>query len=252
MKFEFPADVKPIKCISESSESSLILCEKKVVHTDSSRSSLGTQDYSHQRVLKIRFPKLYRHPVLDTRLRRHRTKVESKVLKKCETIQGIKVPAIYQVDVGNSAIHMQYVSGLTIAETIKCAVNKEASADEGKLSNIWHSVGFTIGSLHSNDIIHGDLTLSNFIIQDKPAEESSDVCVVDFGLAFVSRTTEDKAVDLYSFERCVNSVAPLRSNDWIDQAYKGYELAATEKQFQETMRKLEQVRLRGRKRSMLG
>ena len=51
-------------------------------------------------------------------------------------------------------------------------------------------IGKQIGRLHDNDIVHGDLTTSNMIVKDNK------VYLIDFGLGFVSKRTEDKAVDL--------------------------------------------------------
>ena len=54
-----------------------------------------------------------------------------------------------------------------------------------------------IALLHDAGIIHGDLTTSNVIVNEK----AKDFCLVDFGLGFYSRKVEDKAVDLLNLKK---------------------------------------------------
>ena len=67
-------------------------------------------------------------------------------------------------------------------------------------------VGSAIGKMHDADIVHGDLTTSNLMVQDK--DGSSQIVVIDFGLGMMKPTIEDKAVDLYVLERAFMSTHP--------------------------------------------
>ena len=91
--------------------------------------------------------------------------------------------------------------------------------------------------------------------------------LIDFGLAYTSTLVEDKAVDLYVLERAFSSTHPA-SEALFASVLKAYEQTMS-KEWKEIHRRLEDgkssldvdfrvliqlvsVRLRGRKRSMLG
>ncbi|CCF40888.1 serine/threonine-protein kinase BUD32 [Colletotrichum higginsianum] len=76
-----------------------------------------------------------------------------------------------------------------------------------------------------------------------------DVFIIDFGLASQSTSDEDRAVDLYVLERAFGSTHPRAEvyfRDVLDAYRDSYKQAPV------TLRKLEDVRMRGRKRSMIG
>eukprot|EP01034_Spumella_vulgaris_P025944 gene25944-32454_t len=105
-------------------------------------------------------------------------------------------------------------------------------------------VGSAIGKMHDADVVHGDLTTSNFIVR-----EPADATIIDFGLGTMKPTIEDKAVDLYVLERAFVSTHPGSE----------YVVAALLESYRFTCRRgtpilvrLEQVRMRGRKRDMNG
>jgi TP53 regulating kinase-like protein len=76
-----------------------------------------------------------------------------------------------------------------------------------------------------------------------------DVVLIDFGLATQSQSDEDRAVDLYVLERAFASTHPRAERLFatVLDAYKD-----TFKKAPSVLVKLEDVRMRGRKRSMLG
>jgi TP53 regulating kinase-like protein len=109
-------------------------------------------------------------------------------------------------------------------------------------------MGVIIGKMHEAGIIHGDLTTSNILV-DKINNPPS-LCLIDFGLSHVENSPEDKAVDLYVLERALNST--FSTIPWMFE-----ELLLTYRQTypnggEEVFIKLEEVRLRGRKRTMIG
>ncbi len=79
-------------------------------------------------------------------------------------------------------------------------------------------MGAAIGKMHDAEIIHGDLTTSNFMVQQPSSEvdgttssssgDSRTVVLIDFGLGMMKPTIEDKAVDLYVLERAFVSTHP--------------------------------------------
>ncbi|KAJ2432712.1 TP53 regulating kinase [Coemansia sp. RSA 2424] len=97
--------------------------------------------------------------------------------------------------------------------------------------------------MHSFNIVHGDLTTSNMILGS-----DNQLVLIDFGLSQISSSTEDKAVDLYVLERAFISTHPNSERLFatVLEAYDSSEPARL------ILRRLEDVRQRGRKRDMSG
>ncbi|WYZ41838.1 hypothetical protein EsH8_V_000733 [Colletotrichum jinshuiense] len=139
------------------------------------------------------------------------------------------------------------------AETIDKVVGKRRDATD--LKNLTRRMGAAIGKMHRIGIVHGDLTTSNMMLRPPkstapPASAlDGDIFIIDFGLASQSTSDEDRAVDLYVLERAFGSTHPRAEEYFKDllEAYRG-----SYKQAPVTLTKLEDVRMRGRKRSMIG
>jgi len=209
---------------------------------------LGT--YLGQRaIVKQRFPKKYRLPELDVKLNRERLRAEARSLVKCKTL-GIRTPTLYQVD--QNCIVMEYLELPTARDYIKTILdNVKVPNDDQKaiLTILAQKIGQMVGKLHKNNLIHGDMTTSNMLVD---ANQNQEICVIDFGLGDFSGTPEDKGVDLYVLERALISAHPNTEFmfDAILQSY-GEELE-NNKMRQAVMKKYEDVRSRGRKRDMVG
>ncbi|ERT01649.1 BUD32 protein kinase [Sporothrix schenckii ATCC 58251] len=133
------------------------------------------------------------------------------------------------------------------------------------LQALLQRMGTAVGSLHRVGVVHGDLTTSNLMLRTVDASAAGDssgptdgatapsldgdVVMIDFGLASQSSSDEDRAVDLYVLERAFGSTHP-RAEALFEEVIKAYGQAF--KQSGPVLRKLEDVRMRGRKRSMLG
>lgn len=137
---------------------------------------------------------------------------------------------------------------------------EEGREQKGALVDLMRRIGDAVGRLHKTGVVHGDLTTSNMML--RPTRESSgergggrdkvlegDIVLIDFGLATQSTSEEDRAVDLYVLERAFGSTHP-RAESLFDEVLNGYRAAF--KQAGQVLKKLEDVRMRGRKRSMLG
>ena len=149
------------------------------------------------KVIKDRFRKTYRIKEIDDRLRKFRTKREAKVLDK---LQKIKFPCP-KVIINNQedTIGMEFIDG----ELLKNILNNNNCV---KLSK---EIGEKVAILHNNDIIHGDLTTSNMIL-------NKEIYFIDFGLSFFSHKIEDKAVDLHLLKEALES---KHSKIW-EKSYK--------------------------------
>lgn len=126
-------------------------------------------------VTKERIKKNYRHPSLDEQLRAQRNRKEAKLLAEAP----VRVPKI--IDVKTHSISMELIDGPRLRDKL----NVQNAKDLGKLT------GAMIKKLHNSDIIHGDLTTSNILV------DKDGLVLIDFGLATQSKRIEDKAVDLH-------------------------------------------------------
>ena len=61
-------------------------------------------------VVKVRIPKKYRPPALDTQIRAYRTVHEPQLMHEAKAA-GVPTPLIYMVNVPEASITMQYIEG---------------------------------------------------------------------------------------------------------------------------------------------
>ncbi|ORD97786.1 BUD32 [Hepatospora eriocheir] len=185
-------------------------------------------------VLKKRVSKDYRVKELDDQINRTRTNREAKIIQKLNSL-NVNSP-MFKGATRNYEIFMTKVVGKTVKEKLI----ESLSEQDGLLSNIKiiKDVAKIVKTMHINDIVHGDLTTLNFIIKD-----NNDVYVLDFGLSFNSTKSEDKATDLYLFEK---GLVCVHSEDLLKLFYEEY---FKENPFElSIISKLEEIRKRGRKR----
>lgn len=152
------------------------------------------------------------------------------------------------------------------------AVNTGEGTGMGKegrgLWGLMGRIGKTVGRMHQMDVVHGDLTTSNLLLrpstrQHDPTHHNTadgdskseaqdlegEVVLIDFGLAGQSADVEDRAVDLYVLERAFGSThrGTERLFGEVLRAYRGsYKGAGA------ALRRYEDVRMRGRKKIVLG
>lgn len=135
--------------------------------------------------------------------------------------------------------------------------------DEDAVPELWDlmtRVGRAVGAMHCVGVVHGDLTTSNLMLKTSAGRASpldahpenaleGTVTIIDFGLAAATVQDEDKAVDLYVLERAFGSTHPAAEPLFREvlraygESYKGAKVV---------LKRLEEVRMRGRKRSMIG
>ncbi|KAI1826078.1 tyrosine protein kinase [Xylaria intraflava] len=225
---------------------------------------------------KYRPPKPWRHPTLDARLTRHRILAEARNLAKCRR-EGVPVPAVYAVDESAGWLMMEWVAGGPVRAAINEWLRRRRDAEraEGRpgdaaiegtaetdadLLALLRRIGAAVGRMHKIGIIHGDLTTSNMMLRPREGDQEppnkhdglleGEIVIIDFGLASQSVSEEDRAVDLYVLERAFASTHPRAEKLFTAVLESAYKEAF--KQAPVVLRKLEDVRMRGRKRSMLG
>ncbi|XP_070796130.1 EKC/KEOPS complex subunit TP53RK [Pituophis catenifer annectens] len=196
-------------------------------------------------VMKLRFPKRYRHPTMDERLSHKRTAQEARSLLRCRRA-GISAPVVYFVDYVVNCIYLEDIVGST---TVRDYIISQQQSGEGisNLIQLAEKIGEILARMHDEDLIHGDLTTSNMLL--RPPAEKLELTLIDFGLSFISGLPEDKGVDLYVLEKAFLSTHP-NTEALFEALLKKY--SAASKKSIPVIKKLDEVRLRGRKRSMVG
>ncbi len=142
---------------------------------------------------KVRLPKSYRIKELDFQFRKQRTIYEARLLSKAKDA-GVRVPLIYEIDIQNTTLVLEYLDG----EILKTLLPK---LDKKTCFSLSEKIGYFIGILHKHGIIHGDLTTSNIIL----LKEQNQIAFIDFGLGYISERLEDIGIDLYLLERAIRS-----------------------------------------------
>ncbi len=179
-------------------------------------------------VVKKRIRKGYRIEELDTRLRKRRTRLESRILSKARRA-GVPTPRVERTE--DCRIVMEFIEGERLKEKIGETSQKERkklALETGKLT----------GLLHSSGIIHGDLTTSNMILRD------GKIHFIDFGLGFHSTSVEDRAVDLHLLHQAYQSTHFRHLKELWPSFLKGYR--ETFGGWEPVLKRLEQIRKRGR------
>ncbi|KAM9361416.1 EKC/KEOPS complex subunit TP53RK [Symphorus nematophorus] len=200
-------------------------------------------------IVKERFPKRYRHPLLDEKLTHRRTVQEVRSILRCRRA-GISSPVVYFVDYTSHCIFLEEIVGsVTVRDHIVSAQQSKESCKEPELERLAERVGQILAKMHDEDVIHGDLTTSNMLLRCSAENGEPELVLIDFGLSYISALPEDKGVDLYVLEKAFLSTHP-NTEALFEKLLKSY--AASSKKSAAVIKKLDEVRLRGRKRSMVG
>jgi len=133
-------------------------------------------------IVKTRNPKNYRIKKLDIMIRKSRTRREAKAMYKASKA-GVSLPGLFAV--GKFSIYMEKIEGVLL---------KDAKTKSG----IYAKLGTALSKLHNAEISHGDFTPANVMIK------GNKIWIIDFGLADLSRSTEEKAIDLLLMKRSIS------------------------------------------------
>lgn len=161
---------------------------------------------------------------------------------------GISTPVVYFVDYTSHCIFLEdLVGSITVRDHI--ASSQESGQDPVCLSSLAEEMGKILAKMHDEDVVHGDLTTSNMLLRQGSEDAKPELVLIDFGLSFTSALPEDKGVDLYVLEKAFLSTHP-NTEQLFQRLLKSYTHAS--KKAPAVIKKLDEVRLRGRKRSMVG
>ena len=179
----------------------------------------------NETIIKERIKKGYRLPEIDDKLRKRRTALEARLLREARRA-GVNTPQV--LEEGKTTLVLEFIDG----QKVKDILNKE------NFGEICEKIGASVAKLHSYDIIHGDLTTSNMILNEKG------LWLIDFGLGFISKRAEDKAVDLYLLHEALEST----HFDILEEAWSSI-LASYKKRYEDSgkvIKALLDVEKRGR------
>ena len=195
-------------------------------------------------LVKERFIKEYRVKELDTKLTKSRILNETRNISRASK-NGINVPTIYFVNLIERKIYMEYINnGCQLKEILTYIFQlNDLNPYEKLIEKIINDLGNMISKLHSNGIVHGDLTPSNIILKIKSNENNDNnlnsgkdeilhsknydyMYLIDFGLSSMTTSNqsgiEDKAVDLYVLKRAMISNNP-KSEEVFEKVLNIYE-----------------------------
>ena len=182
---------------------------------------------SGNRIIKNRFSKKYRIREIDNRLRKSRTRREAKVLEKLRAI-NFPAPKLIRSDETEN-LEMEYIEGRLIKDML----------EKNSYIRLSKEIGEKIAILHNENIIHGDLTTSNMILNKK-----NGISFIDFGLSFFSHKIEDKATDLHLLKEALESKHYKIWERCYKAALESYEKSA--KDGRKTIKRIKIVESRGR------
>lgn len=187
--------------------------------------------YDKLALSKLRLERPYRHPVLDRELRHRRTVREAEMLSKAKEA-GIRTPYVYFLDTRRNEIVMEYIEGVSLKDVFSAELALK--------------LGQCVAKLHSKNIIHGDITTSNFILEGHPHDGNKELAIIDFGLSFFSQRLEDMASEVRMFKEVLNSV----HHEIFDQAFSNFSDAyssfSPSGRGKRVMRKVNEIQSRGR------
>ena len=208
------------------------MTKDKVIYQGAEAKICRTEYMGFDVVQKRRISKSYRIKKIDERLISYRTKEEAKLMIEARN-HGISIPVIYDVNLENGIITMEFLNGKRIKDILN-------NLNDNERNRICKKIGESIAKFHNNDIIHGDITTSNMILLDDK------IHFIDFGLGEKNPEIEAKGVDLHVLMEAIESTHSQYSKcfDYVLEGYK--------KELKEdanlVIRKIEEIVKRGRYR----
>jgi len=177
-------------------------------------------------IRKTRLQKLYRHPTIDAKLTKQRTRAEAKILTTLER-KNVSAPKLHAVNEQERFLDMEFIRG----EKFRDVLTKQNALFYAK------QLGEIIALMHNANIIHNDLTTSNMIVR------AHKIVLIDFGLSLISKRTEDKAVDLHLLSQALTSFHHDVASHFFATVLESYKKVATDTS---VLSRLHDVQARGR------
>ena len=174
-------------------------------------------------VSKVRSPKSYRHQELDLAIRKYRTIHEARFMSAVKSA-GVMTPFVHFVDPVRAEIIMEFIEGRSVRDVLT--------------PDICYKIGRYAALLHARNIIHGDLTTSNFVMNKR-------LVLLDFGLSYYSERTEDMATDIRLIKEVFTS-AHISVRNAFPCFVEGYTSVAGRKKTDKILENVTTIEQRGR------
>ena len=181
-------------------------------------------------ISKVRCRKKYRLAKLDRKIRQQRTVKEATIIHKAR-LSRVSVPIIYHVNPDKGEIIMEMIDGINLNDYLN---------NDNYNSELFKDIGEMIGKLHSNGIIHGDLTTSNIIIRNNK------IYLIDFGLSMFSDRTEDQGVDMKLIKALLQSLHDPIAKKAFKAILQGYRNSIGDNETEEVLKVVKEIERRGR------
>ncbi len=170
--------------------------------------------------IKRRVSKGYRTRSLDERLTMVRVRREVKMLRAMREA-GVRTPVVLDLDERSGTIVMELLKGPRLASCLN-------SMDHEGQRLALEEMGRLVGTMHSQGLVHGDLTTSNFILLSTVGERP-ELGVVDCSLSERTDEIEKMGVDLRLFFEVFSSthagLGEMGASFWkgYSDRYEGWE-----------------------------
>ena len=208
------------------------MIKKDIIYKGAEAEICVSKYMNYNVVEKRRVHKSYRINYIDDKLISSRTREEAKLMIEARN-KGVSVPIIYDVDLVNGIITMEYLKGKRVKDILN-------NLSEKKRETLCKKMGESIARFHNNDIIHGDITTSNMILLDDK------VHFIDFGLGEKNSEIESKGVDLHVLMEALESTHSKYS-DCFKYVLEGYKKELKDDANQ-VIKKIDDIVKRGRYR----
>jgi TP53 regulating kinase-like protein len=183
--------------------------------------------------MKKRLPKKYRPSKLDEHIRTYRTIHEPQLIHEAKKA-GVPTPTIFLVDLKNATIIMEFIAGKQVKQLLSEVTKSERQS-------LCLKIGELIGRLHEYGIIHGDLTMSNMIL-----DSEGKIFFVDFGLGEKTKELEARGIDLHLMKRALQSTHFRFTEECFDAVIKGYSKVLGAETVKNILDKIKEIERRGR------
>ncbi|MCS3900950.1 bifunctional N(6)-L-threonylcarbamoyladenine synthase/serine/threonine protein kinase [Methanococcus voltae] len=200
-------------------------------------------DYlGNKSIKKTRIAKTYRVNKLDNLIRQRRTVKEARFLNTVKNLE-INTPVIYDVNKDENSIIMEFIEGMSLKDYIlkhyaKNCSNNNNNNTKNNLKDLLNKVGESIAKMHNENIIHNDLTTSNFMV-----DTYNKLYLLDFGLAKYTDVFEDKAIDLIVLKKALVSTHYKEFDEIWNYILEGYKIS---KEYGKTLKMIDKVEKKGR------
>jgi TP53 regulating kinase-like protein len=183
-------------------------------------------------LLKHRPKKPYLLDAIDESIRKLRTNRECKMIAIARKL-GVPTPAVYALDKTNHTLLMEYIEGRQLKEIV-------GEVSKKKIEMMCKKFGSLIALLHQGNVIHGDPTTSNVIVDNQ-----SKLWLVDFGLSEMNATIEMKGVDLHLIHRAFETTHWNFQKIMLENTLEGYTDIMRE-DAKDVLSRMSEIRERGR------